>query len=183
MFAFYRLLLPYYLPPRDPSNRTLLAIKSSSSSWLFSPLTFNLTWLNKSKKLKITYIENLSRIWSHNFPTTNYTSHTASNSKLTTEFSAIYSCPFQLTHLRPSILNIFGNLSNPKFEGHWLIRWFTHLRENADSHLGHLYFLSPVCSFMWRSRLRLCLNNREQNSQRNGMKSTCVWNQNKKTKN
>lgn len=51
-----------------------------------------------------------------------------------------------------------------------------HLLENAASQCVHLYFLSPVCSLMWRSRLLLCLKSRLQNSQRNGIWSLCVCN-------
>lgn len=50
----------------------------------------------------------------------------------------------------------------------------SYLLENAASHCVHLYFLSPVCSLIWRSLLLLCLKRRLQNSQRNGMWSLCV---------
>lgn len=50
-----------------------------------------------------------------------------------------------------------------------------YLLENAASQRLHLYFLSPVCNFIWRSRLRLCLNIRRQYSQRNGIQSACDY--------
>jgi hypothetical protein len=51
-----------------------------------------------------------------------------------------------------------------------------HLLEKAASQCVHLYFLSPVCSLIWRSRLLLCLKRRLQNSHRNGIWSLCVCN-------
>ncbi|KAG7264094.1 hypothetical protein CRUP_021272, partial [Coryphaenoides rupestris] len=57
----------------------------------------------------------------------------------------------------------------------WILRWS--LREKAESHSPQWYFLSPVCSFTWRSRLRLCLNRRLQKVQLKGSLSPwlCSW--------
>lgn len=59
----------------------------------------------------------------------------------------------------------------------------THLLEKAWSHWVHLYFLSPVCSFTCRSRLRLCLNSLRQNWHLNGIDSPWVYEKNKKQNN
>jgi hypothetical protein len=50
----------------------------------------------------------------------------------------------------------------------------TYLLEKAASQWTHRYFLSPVWSLTWRSLDLLCLNNREQNSQRKGIWSEWV---------
>lgn len=57
----------------------------------------------------------------------------------------------------------------------WILRWS--LREKAESHSPQWYFLSPVCSFTCRSRLRLCLNRRLQKVQLKGSLSPwlCSW--------
>lgn len=64
------------------------------------------------------------------------------------------------------------------------VRWITenikntNLLEKAASQCGHRYFLSPVCSLTWRSRLLLCLKSRWQKSHLNGIWSLwlcCCW--------